>query len=252
MSRHRFFLTAAAADGHPLPLTERDLHHARDVLRLRAGDEIVVVEPGGLGFVVRLDEVGDEVRGEVMDELPRHEGPRVWLVQGVAKGERTDLAVRMAVEAGVSGVVPVLTERSIVRFDAEKRRERGDRWRRIALEAAKQSQRDIVPQVSDPILLGDIAEVLPDGCGVVVPWEEASGRGVREALRDLNAGTDTPVAVVIGPEGGLSFREVDRLEQEGAVTCTLGETILRTETAGLVACALVLYELGGLGGARRV
>lgn len=252
MSRHRFFLTGPLVDSAPLPLTERDLHHVRDVLRLHEGEEIVAVEPDGRALVVRLGEVADEVSGEFVDELARHEGPRVWLVQGVAKGERTDTAVRMAVEAGVVGVIPVLTERAIVRFDAEKRQDRGERWRRIALEAAKQSQRDTVPQVSDPILLGDIAEALPEGCRIVVPWEEASGRGMREALRDLDAGTDTPVAVVVGPEGGLSFREVDHLENEGAVTCTLGDTILRTETAGIVACALAIYELGGLGGARRV
>lgn len=253
MSRHRFFLTGPAEDG-VLPLSERDLHHARDVLRVRAGEEVAAVEPGGRVLLARVTGApGPELRAEVLGELPGESGPRVWLVAGVCKGERTDLAVRMAVEIGAAGVVPVLSERTVVRLDGEKARARGDRWRRIAEEAAKQSGRAFVPHVGDPVGLSLVAGALPEGARVLVPWEEAGEgeRGVCAALEALGAarGDGAPVAVVVGPEGGLTEGEIAVLEDAGAVTCTLGPVVLRSETAAVVALSLVLHELGALGGA---
>ncbi|TLM76769.1 MAG: 16S rRNA (uracil(1498)-N(3))-methyltransferase [Actinobacteria bacterium] len=267
MSRHRFFLTGPVGDDGVLPLSDRDLHHARDVLRLRAGEEIAAVEPGGRVLAARVaEEPAAGMRVEVVGELPGESGLHVWLVCGVCKGERTDLAVRMAVEVGAAGVVPVLTERTVVRLEGDKLRARGDRWRRIAEEAAKQSGRAFVPYVADPVELSFVRDALPGCTRVLVPWEEAGegARGVRGALESLgtivptnprsaeearDAGDAGVVAVVVGPEGGLTDGEVALLESEGAVTCTLGPIVLRSETAAVVALALVLHELGGLGGA---
>lgn len=247
MSLHRFFLTGAIADG-VLPLSEADRRHAHDVLRLRAGEEVVAVEPGGSARVVRLAGTGPQFTGEIVGELAAEAGPRVWLVQALAKRDRTDLAVRMAVELGAAGVAPVISGRTVVKLDAGKVGARGDRLRRIALEAAKQSQRSYVPTVTDPVPLADVGGVLPQGCVLLVPWEEASGRGVREAVRASGAAPATPVAVVVGPEGGLEPAEVSLLESRGAEVFSLGPTILRTDTAAVVALSLVIHELGGLGG----
>lgn len=264
MSLHRFFLESAAEgggaarEGSRLALSDRDVHHARDVLRLGPGEEIVVVAPDGIARVVRVTAIGAAIEAETVRELPRSTEPRVWLVAGLAKGERTDLAVRMAVEIGVEGVVPVATARTVVRLDEERLRARGDRLRRVALEAAKQSQRAHVPVVTDPIALSDLASALPAGCRVLVAWEgprepptgAGAARGVASALASADADARTPVAVVVGPEGGLERAEVALLEADGAHVFGLGDTVLRSETAAVVACALALFELGGLGGAR--
>ncbi len=259
MSRHRFFLTAQlpASPGRvDLPLSAADVHHIARALRLQPGDEIVAVEPEGTAWLVRLTSVGREsCTGEAFEALS--EGgfaPDVTLVAGVAKGDRTDLAIEKAVEIGVARVVPVLTERSVVRLTPEKAAARGDRWRRVALAAAKQSQRTFVPHVADPVSLGEIVPVLAETYDVVlVAWEEGADTapGIGEALDEAGVTSASRIAVVVGPEGGLTAGEVYDLESAGARAVSLGPMVLRAETAGIVAVALAAYELGGLGGRRR-
>ena len=179
--------------------------------------------------------------------------PRVVLVFGVSKGSRNDDLIEGAVEVGVSEMIPVLSARSVVKLDADKRMDRAARWRRVALAAAKQSKRSSVPSVRDPVTLADVLPELRACDLVLVAWEEAAehGRSIREAVAAASGiSSESRVALVVGPEGGLSSDEVALLEQSGGVVVTLGPTILRVETAGVVATALVVYELGGLGNAR--
>ena len=251
MARHRFFLTSAY-DGERLSLTADDIHHLRDVLRLHPGEIIVAVEPGGRELQVRLTEVGEDVLGEVIGEIPRAEEPHVVLIQGLPKGPKTDEIVQRAVEIGIERILPVITERTVVKLDSAKAEDRAARWRKIAREAAKQSQRAQVPDVAAPVALRDAEAALRDLDHVLVAWEEAGeARGVGETLSELGATTASHVGVVVGPEGGLTADEVEWLCTLGAVVVSLGRTILRTETAGVVAAALATYELGGLGGEPR-
>lgn len=254
MALHRFFLEAPVTEDAPLPLSARDRHHARVVLRIRPGDEVVAVEPAGRVLRIRVMEVAEEgVRGEVLGIERPEGGPRVTLVQGVARGPRMDLAVQKAVEVGVTEIVPFLSRRSVVKLDARGRSEKAARWQRIAEEAAKQSQRSFVPHVREPVPVRSLPEALTGHDLVLVLWEEAGRRaeGIGEALERAGVDRGARVAVVVGPEGGLDAEEVAFLTDAGAVPVTLGATILRSETAGVVGPALVLYELGGLGGRGR-
>ncbi len=259
MSHHRFFLTEALPTGPgpvELPLSSADVHHVTRALRLGPGDEVVVVEPDGAAWLARLTSTDHGSCVVEVVEALAGAGPvaHVTLIAGVAKSDKTDLAIEKAVEVGVSRVVPVLTERSVVRLTAEKAAARGERWRRVALAAAKQSQRATVPPVSDPVPLAAIIEDLDATYDIiVVAWEEGADTapGIGEALDEAGATSSSRVAVVVGPEGGLTAAEVYDLERAGARTVSLGPTVLRAETAGIVAVALVAYELGGLGGRRR-
>ncbi|MCL2504089.1 MAG: 16S rRNA (uracil(1498)-N(3))-methyltransferase [Coriobacteriia bacterium] len=265
MSRHRFFLTAGLdpAKPSPLPVSAADLHHARNVLRLRPGQEIEVVgvvEPESAGrakHIVRVSgfaPIGMLVSyiSPLPDEAPEH--PRLTLVQGVAKGERMDLVMRQATELGVDAIWPVVTARTIVRMDEGRRAEKGARWRRIAKAAAEQSHGDSVPDVRDPVDLCTILDALADFDLVVVAWEDADARsvpGVHQVFEEsglaaggLPHGLVVQAAVVIGPEGGLEGAEVDALQRAGGVIASLGTRILRTETAAVVAVTLAKHALG--------
>lgn len=259
MSRHRFFLTqpfpgASAGAGGVAPLSAEDAHHAVRVLRVAPAEEIDLVEPSGVAWRARVvaasAEPAAELRVELVERLDCAPEPDVTLVFGVLKGGKNEDVIEGAVEVGVSAILPVLTARSIVKLDAAKRAERGGRWRRVAVAAAKQSKRSRVPVVADPVTLRDTHATLAGFDLVLVAWEDAAGPGVAQRMRAARLGPDARVAVVVGPEGGLAAEEVAALEALGALACTLGHTILRAETAAVVGAALAVHELGGLGGAR--
>ncbi len=253
MAYSRFFLTRPLDTEDPqvaslLPMADDDVHHAVSVLRITESEKIAVVDPSGVAHLVEVAEVSRSgIVGRVVGTLDPVVEPRVSLIQGVSKGERMELCIRMSVEVGVCEVVPVLTARSIVKLEERKRSERGERWRRIARAAAKQSGRMRVPEVRDPEPLSNIGPRLNDYDLVLVAWEETDRGSLREIVEDASLTSDARVAVVVGPEGGLTAAEVEALVAAGAVPFTLGDTILRTETAGVVASALLVYEMGGLG-----
>jgi 16S rRNA (uracil1498-N3)-methyltransferase len=253
MSAHRFFLASPLADDADvaLGLSTADVHHAVDVLRLRIGEEIDVVEPDGRVWRLRVTEASRRgVFATRIAPVAAVDSPRVTLFQGVAKGEKMDDIVRQAVEIGAEQIVPVLTARCVVQLDAAKRVARGERWRRVALAAAKQAKRTGVPPVSDPVSLSDALPLLSAFDGAVVLWEESVGEGVAEAARRCATSPQARVALIVGPEGGLAAEEVAALQAIGATTASLGPTILRTETAAIVALALAIGALGGLGNTR--
>lgn len=259
MSLHRFFLTvplpAKATDAWPVPLAERDVHHLARVLRLVAGHVIAVVGADGREAEAVLREVTEhDVVADIGAPRSRPAHPRVALAQGLARRERMELAIQKTTELGVSEIAPVAFARSVVKLADERAGKRAERWRRIAEEAAKQSQRTDVPLVREPIDLEGLLRLAATYDIVLVPWEEDAGNapGIGEALSAAGATAASSVLVVVGPEGGLEPSEVERLETcSGGIRVSLGETILRTETAAVVALALALYELGGLGGSAR-
>lgn len=243
MSRARFFLTQEpvfdAAGATPLPLTPTDARHAALVLRIDTGEHIDVVAPSGRAWRVEVTGVVDgSILGRVVEPLPVAPVASVTLFQGVAKGEKMDSIVRQAVEVGAAGVVPVMTSRTVVRLDARKRAERGDRWRRIAESAAKQARREAVPAVSDPLDLAGAAALVGDYDCVLVLWEDQVGRLLLPELRAAFASPRVRLALFVGPEGGLSAEEVAALEAAGARSVSLGPWVLRTETAAIVALGL--------------
>jgi len=248
MSAHRFFLTGPLeGSGEVLmPFSAADVHHAVDVLRVREGEEIDAVEPSGRVWRVRVTHADkDAVRAEVLRELSAAEAelPRVTLVMGVAKGEKMDAIVRQATELGVERVIPVLSERSVVKLLPARAAEKTERWRRVAHAAAKQAKRASVPDVSVAAPLGDVLAELASYDGVIVAWEESSGAHVARVARAWAGTPSARVAVVVGPEGGLSASEVAGLEAIGARVATLGPTILRAETAAVAAIAVVMSAM---------
>ncbi len=262
MALPQFFLENQVLDAEespvfPLRLSDDDLHHAR-VLRLERGQHVAVVDAASDYFeceVASFDAGGLFVsisqRGDVGED-----GPSVMLVQGLAKGDKMDTVVRHGTEVGVDVFVPLACERSVVKLDAKKAVARAERWRSIARSAAMQSGRRHVPEVSEPVGLDRACELLRNATAVIVCYEEADGsqsitRALSSALTKLRMpAADARVAVVVGPEGGLTSREVQCLLDcnPRAYSCTLGPSILRTETAGVVAPALVLHDLRNLSG----
>lgn len=251
MTLHRFFVANHAEGGvGPLRLSDEDLHHVLDVLRLGIGDRIVCVDARGVALEVEITHVeGGVVEGRAVRDVEAVAVPRVWLVQGIAKGEKMDSVVRQATEIGVERIVPLSSSRCVVKLDGAKAKAKQERWQRVAREASKQSQRTRVPEVAPVVSVADLATEVGAVALVLVAWEEAEGAlSIRRAIAGSDLSSDDVVAVVVGPEGGFSADEVAAFVAFGARTVWLGPTTLRTETAGVVAAALAISARGGLGG----
>ncbi len=232
----RFF--AERVDNGVAFLSKEEAHHAVDVMRLRAGDALQVIREGLIYEGTLISETEGTVR--VGEPLPSREPTvSVTLYQGLPKGDKMDLICQKCTEAGITRVVPVLMERCVAKTDAKDAEKKRLRWQRIAEEAAKQSGRAVVPEITLPVTVKQLAERLSGHELALVPWEEARGQSVRTAWQGHR-----DVAVVIGPEGGISPKEIALMAS--AVPVTLGPRIFRTETAGLAALIEIMCLSGNM------
>ena len=238
----------------PLARSADDMKHAK-ALRLRAGETIAVIDAASDYFVCEIVDASKQgISVRISSREPNKVAalPRIRLFQGLGKGDRFEDVLRHATEIGVDEFVPLVSERTVVRLDEPRTASKLARWRSIVKSAAMQSGRRSVPAVSEPCRFTDLGKLMVDDVAVILFWEESDGgMTLHEALasvRDAEEQEALRVSVIIGPEGGFSEGEVSSLAGAGNVrVMSLGDTILRTETAGLIGPALVLYELGGLG-----
>ncbi len=227
-------------------LTGERRHYLLHVLRLEAGDALEVFDGQGRAFEARVVSVGTEAV-RVSLGTARVAPPRraVSVLQGLPKGDKLEMVLQKGTELGAAAFLPVATARSVVKLEPKRAEERTARWTKIVEEASRQCRRDDVPRVAPPAPLLEAARALAPGTVLLVLDEEESAVPLGEAFRA--AGPGTPVALVVGPEGGLAREEVAALGGLGARNVTLGKRILRTETAALAALAVMMHLDGELG-----
>ncbi|MGM9582369.1 MAG: 16S rRNA (uracil(1498)-N(3))-methyltransferase, partial [Phascolarctobacterium sp.] len=227
-----------------------DARHISKVLRMQPGDRLQIVSDDGVSAMAEVNAIDSErVSVRCLEKLAESHEPRVKLVlaQGLAKGEKMDFIVQKAVEMGAYSVIPVAMEHSVVRLDGAKAAKKVERWQKIAESAAKQSKRDLIPQVQP---VQSMAEMLAScDCETkIIAYECEDRLSLKAALKAAEAaGGIHELLLIIGPEGGISEGELEQARQAGAVPVSLGRRILRAETAGLVAISAIFYETGDLG-----
>lgn len=226
-----------------------DAHHLMHVLRAKAGDEITVVDDEGRSARMAMEAFSEEavtLRLKAYMELPAESPVKITLAQCLLKAEKMDFVVQKAVELGAKRVVPLASRNCVVRYDAKKREERQARWQRIADEAAKQCGRATLMEVSPieelPSFLSDVAG--GEGILFLFCYENETMKSIKESLGQSTA---RRVVLLVGPEGGFTPDEAEAAEAHGGISVTMGERILRAETAAVAALAVVQYEKGDLG-----
>ena len=232
----RFFIDEAVVG--TFRLVGEDAAHVAKSLRMRLGETLILCHDG-VDYTCKI--VGferDAVLVELVSVQPCAAEPNVavTLFQGLPKGDKMDLIVQKAVEVGVGAIVPVVTKRCISRPDEKNLHKKVQRWQKIALEAAKQSGRGIVPKVLD---VQDFPQAVTLGAQLeeAILFYEGGGAPLKTLLQQAKS-----VAIFIGPEGGFEEDEVKCAVEAGVSICSLGNRILRTETAAIVASALTVYE----------
>ena len=236
---HRFY--ALRLDESHAALSQEEASHALKVLRLREGDECQALMEGEI-YAAVLEKTEPEVILQLGEKLPSPEaGVKVTLYQGLPKGDKMEFITQKCTEGGVYAITPVLFSRCVVKWEKKDNEKKLPRWQRIAAEAAKQSCRAMVPEIGEPVTVKQLCQELQQYDLALVPWEEHKGNGIAKNYQGQKR-----VAIVIGPEGGMSPEEIEMMKQANARPVTLGPRIFRTETAGLAALISLLTISGDM------
>jgi 16S rRNA (uracil1498-N3)-methyltransferase len=243
VSLHRFHVSEAAP-GARVTLPEHTAHHAREVLRLRAGAEVRVFDGAGREWDGVLDEVSRRtVSARLLHAVePRRESPlRLCLAVAALKGDRMELVIQKATELGVAEIWPVVTHRTDAAARPALKGSRSERWERVASGAAEQCGRAVVPRVAPTVELEDLVARPFDGARVALL--ETAGQ---PPLPSLSIDVALPLLLLVGPAGGFEATEASRLRSAGFAAAALGPRILRAETAAVAAVAIAQAVWGDL------
>ena len=241
---YQFFVDDAQIGREFVTITGADVNHIKNVLRMKAGEKIRISNQQGRDYYCEISEVTDTfVQADILNEdaasteLPS----KIYLFQGIPKGDRMETVIEKAVELGVYEIIPVAMKYCVVKLDAKKEAAKVARWQKQAEAAAKQSKRSIIPRIH-PVMSYKEAVEYAMQCDVrLVPYENERGmQGTKEALSTIKAGTS--VSVMIGPEGGFSEDEIAQVKDSMQVI-SLGKRILRTDTAGIAVMSMLMLEL---------
>lgn len=242
-----FYIEGSGALDALVYLTQEDAKHASQVMRMQAGEQIYAVDAQGRRFLAELQNVTKTQCSAILKEmLPDNEPEvRITLYQGLPKADKMDLIVQKLTELGAAKVVPVKMERCVVKLDEKDGPKRCERLNKIAREAAKQCKRGVAPEIAAPQTWKQLTADMAKHDLLMVPWEDASGYGMKAAHADFPNAKD--IGIVIGPEGGMSAAEIEAIEAVGAKQITLGPRILRTETAAVASCTMAMLLWGDIG-----
>lgn len=237
----KFFIEKTEISRGQVRLLGEDEKHIKTVLRAREGEKVTLCDGEGMDYLCRIASLERGVLLDVLSKTPCETEPEIKLTlyQGLPKADKMEWIIQKCVEIGIDRIVPMATERAIVKLD-KKEGKKLERWQKIAEAAAKQSGRGKIPEVSQRVL--KFAEVVEDAAGLdaaAIPYEKEQEYGLREFASEFSG---TTAGIFIGPEGGFSEEEIALAKEKGIQPVSLGKRILRTETAGMVTAAILLYE----------
>lgn len=241
---YNFFVSASDKYEGYFLISASDRNHIINVLRMKYGEHFLVSCEGSNYLCSLENDDGEVVRAAILEEnyLDTELPARILLYQGLPKGEKMELIIQKAVELGVDAVIPVEMSRSIVKLDEKKENKRIERWQAIAESAAKQSKRTVIPKVSRVMSYREALESAKQADVFMLPYENERGTtATREAVDKIALGS--AVSILIGPEGGISPKELELAKASGAICVSLGKRVLRTETAAITAVGMCMLHI---------
>lgn len=255
ITMQKYFVSPEAFGDQHIRITGTDAHHIVNVMRAKPGFTFLVSDGAGREAVAVFESGDGETAIARLEELvaaDREAAVEVTIAQSLPKGDKMELIIQKCTELGAAGFLPFLSERTVVQYDAKKEAKRLERWAKIAKEAAEQSHRNRVPAIAAPVAWAKLTGQFAAYDLVLICYEDEQGTRLRDVLEPFceaqRSREAARILVVIGPEGGFSLREVEAATAAGAACVSLGRRILRTETAGMAACACIMYQFGEMGG----
>lgn len=249
----KFFVEESQLDlaNNKITICGEDVNHIKNVLRISNGEqiEIGIKSDNPRSFISRIDKINQEnIICSIIEEVHKNKESKILLsiFQGLPKSDKMELIIQKCTEIGAHEFVPLELKRCIVKLEGKDSQKKIVRWQKIAEVAAKQCARDKIPYIKEKINIKQLCEMIKDYDCVIVAYEKENKNMLKDILvknRDINK-----IAIVIGPEGGFDEDEISILKNAGANIVSIGNRILRTETAPIVLSSIIMYELGDIGG----
>ena len=247
----KFFIKNDQLENEKITILGEDVKHISNVLRMKVGDVIQVCNSDTqINYNVGLSSFEkDKVVGIITEtiESEAESSINLKIFQGIPKSDKMELIIQKSTELGVKELIPVDMERCVSKINGKDAAKKIERWQKIAEVAAKQSGRDMIPNIENVMTIKQIAGLTDTLDMLIVPYERAEGYSFKDAvdeIKDKNI-DNISIGIVIGPEGGFEPSEIEILKDSGAKIVTLGKRILRTETVALAMSSVIMYELGG-------
>lgn len=244
---YKFFVSNEQINENTIKITGEDVNHIKNVLRLQKGEKIQVCNSDmEKTYITKIVEIeSNKVIVEILEECNNttETNTSLHIFQGLPKQEKMESIIQKATEIGAVEITPLKMERCVVKLDDKTQEKKIERWQKIAEVAAKQSKRDKIPQINSCIDLKNIYEKVKNYDIVIIAYEEETQTTIKQVLKQLTKKDNMQVAIVIGPEGGISSQEIEYLKTlKNTQVVTLGKRILRTETAPIVLASIIMYE----------
>lgn len=247
----KFFVKENQISNNKIEIVGDDVNHITNVLRMKQGEILKVCnQETGENYIAEIiNAQKNSVTCEIQEKLEEtaESNVDITLYQGLPKFEKMELIIQKNTEVEVNAIVPVIMERTVVKLDEKQVSKKLERWQKIAEIAAKQSMRDKIPEIKNIIKINKISDSLKNEKfdTILVAYENEEKTMLKKELKKLENLKDKKykIAIIIGPEGGISEREIEQLNNLGAKCVSLGRRILRTETAGIIMSGDIMYEL---------
>lgn len=243
---HKFFVSSDQIQNKLVKIIGEDVKHISNVLRLQPLDKVIVCDKSvNNSYVAEIINMNKEyIECNIINKIIETTEPdvNIDLFQGLPKSDKMEYIIQKTIEIGVRNIYPVSFERCVVKLDKKTEEKKLDRWKKIAEAAAKQSKRDIISNIENVINIENICQNIEKYDIILLAYENEQNNTLKYELQKLDKNKKLSIGVIIGPEGGLSEKEVDKLITAGAKCVSLGRRILRTETASLVVLSDIIYE----------
>lgn len=241
----KFFVSPSSIGEATIEITNDDAKHIATVLRGKVGDSLTLCDGNGMDYECTISEISKKsVIAKIEEKHKNQNEPeiKITLFQSLPKLDKMELVIQKCIEIGVDRIVPVISEHTVIKV-GDKAEKKLDRFRKIAEAAAKQCGRGKIPEVCDITDFKTAVNMAKELDNAIIPYEKEKERNLKSFIKEFKGNS---IGIFIGPEGGFSEDEIKLCSDNGIKSITLGKRILRTETAGLVASVILLYELEDL------
>lgn len=237
-----FFINSSQIVGNKIYINNSDVNHIKNVLRKKVGDKISVVADGICYETEIVSLTSDTVECLIVSKLEENIiGPKLTIFQGLAKADKIEYIIQKCTELGVYEIVPTEMKRCVVKLDSKDEKKKIERWQKIAEGAAKQSLRNDILKVEKVMTLDQAISTFSEYDYIIMAYEKEKN-SLKNVIRNID-NSNSKIAVIIGPEGGIDDEEVKKIIDAGAISVSLGKRILRTETAPVAISSIIMYEL---------